>query len=216
MALSIISSVNKMHPPTPEGMVIPALTPPRYHETYIELSNDRMIFLSEDFTKEVSATLTALLLHYDNESQNEPITIYINSNGGDASALSNIYDVMQMIRAPVQTVCLGRAYSAGAFLLAAGTKGKRYIMPHAEVMIHGAQCLFPVMGEEHPINSKNYFDLLTNINTNIMKMLAKHTGHSLEKVRNDCSRDLYLDATAAKKYNLVDEIISGFRPADAE
>lgn len=186
---------------------VPELQPSKYFEAYVDLSKDRVIFLNEVFTKETSAALTALLLHYDHESQSEDIAIYINSVGGDASALTNIYDVMQMISAPVQTICLGKAYSAGAFLLAAGTKGKRFALPHSQVMIHGIQCLFPGQGEEHPINSKNYFDFLNNSNDGIMKMLAKHTGHTLDKVKLDCSKDLYLDAKDALAYGIVDEIL---------
>lgn len=180
---------------------------PKYFDTFIKLSKDRMIFLNEDFSKETASSLTALLLYYDHEAPGEDITIYINSNGGDASALTNIYDILQMMTSPVKTICIGKAYSAGAFLLAAGTKGKRFIMPHAWVMIHGIQCMFPVLGEEHPINSKNYFEFLINSNDSIMKMLAKHTGHSLEKVHTDCSKDYWMSAKEAVQYGIVDEIL---------
>lgn len=184
-----------------------AFQPPKYFETYIKLSTNRIIFLNEVFTKETSAVLTALLLHYDNESHSEDIAIYINSVGGDVSSLTNIYDVIQMIKAPVQTICLGKAYSAGAFLLAAGTKGRRYAFPHSQIMIHGIQCVFPVAGEEHPINSKNYYNFLNDNNDTVMKMLAKHTGHPLDKVKKDCLKDFYMDAKEALAYGIVDEIL---------
>lgn len=183
------------------------LSIPKYQSVYIALSSTRNVFLNEVFTKETSATLTALLLYYDNQSHTEDISIYINSVGGDASALTNIYDVIQMIEAPVQTICLSKAYSAGAFLLAAGTKGKRFIMPHAQVMIHGVQCVFPIIGEDHPTNSKHYYDFLVSSNDMVMKMLSKHTGQSLDKVKQDCSKDLFMNAKEALQYGIVDGII---------
>jgi ATP-dependent Clp protease protease subunit len=183
------------------------LHPPKYYDTYFKLSSARVIFLNEDFSKETSAALTALLLYYDHENPEEEISIYINSNGGDASALTNIYDVIQMIKAPVQTICIGRAYSAGAFLLVSGTKGHRYMFKNAEVMIHGVQCLFPIPGEEHPDNSKSYLNFLTTNNNAIMKILSKHTGHSLEKVTKDCSKDHYLNAKEALEYGIIDHIV---------
>src|SRR5271165_3282131 len=106
-----------------EEMMIPVQS--KYWETYVKLVKDRAIFLAEDFTKEVASSIAALLLHYDNEDPTKDITIYIHSNGGDVAALNCIYDVMHMITAPVKTVCIGKSYSCGAALLAAGTKGKR-------------------------------------------------------------------------------------------
>lgn len=179
----------------------------KYGETYVQLTKDRAIFIAEDFSKEMSAAVTAFLFHYDHEDPDEPITIYIHSNGGDSTALTNIYDVMQMITAPVSTVCLGKAYSAGAFLLAAGATGKRFAMPHSEIMIHGIQCQFPAYGEEHSLGSKNYFEFLEDVNDNIMKMLSKHTGHTLDKVKQDCSTDMYLTAKEALAYGIIDEIL---------
>lgn len=199
-----------MHPPLPEGMenlLSFTMQPPKYYDTYIKLSQERIIFLVEDFTKETSSALTALLLYYDNENPNEDITIYIHSDGGDATALTNIYDVMQMINSPISTICLGKAYSAGAFLLAAGSPGKRFLFPHSQVMIHGIQCSFPVIGEGHPTNSKNYFEFLKTTNDNLMKILSKHTGQPLDRIKEDCLRDIYLNAEATIEYGLADDII---------
>jgi ATP-dependent Clp protease, protease subunit len=197
-----------MHPPEGIENLLPfTLQPSKYYDTYIKLSQGRLIFLTEDFTKETSSALTALLLYYDNQNPNEDITIYIHSDGGDATALSNIYDVMQMVRSPISTVCLGKAYSAGAFLLAAGSPGKRFLFPHSQVMIHGIQCSFPGIGEGHPTNSKNYFAFLKTTNNNLMKILAKHTGQPLDRIKEDCKKDIYLDAEAAIEYGLADDII---------
>lgn len=182
----------------------PALT--GYEETYIHLSQDRVIFMAEDVTKDVAAQLSALLLYYDNQDHEEPITLYIHTNGGDASGLSNIYDVMQMIQAPIKTICLGKCYSAGAIILAAGTPGERYIFKNAKVMLHGIQCGFPIPGDDM-VTSKNYYEFLEDNNDNIMKILAKHTGHSLQKIKTDTKRDVWLDSKQAVQYGVVDHII---------
>jgi ATP-dependent Clp protease protease subunit len=178
----------------------------KYMETYVRLAKDRVIFLSEDFTKEMSTAMSAMLLYYDNQNSEEDITIYINSHGGDVSALTNIYDVIQMIKSPVKTVCIGKAYSAGALLLCAGAKGKRYAFKHAKIMIHGIQCAFPIFGYDVS-NSKNYYSFLEESNKNIMKILSTHTGHTLEKVKSDCELDVWLDAKQAQEYGIIDHIL---------
>ena len=177
-----------------------------YLETYIKLTKNRVIILSEDVTKDVASQLSALLLYYDTEDHIEPITLYINTNGGDASGLSNIYDVMQMIEAPIKTICLGKCYSAGSIILAAGTKGQRYIFKNAKVMIHGIQCAFPIPGDDM-YDSKNYYEFLEHHNDAIMKILAKHTGKTLDLIKKDTVRDVWLDAKQAVEYGIVDHII---------
>jgi ATP-dependent Clp protease, protease subunit len=184
------------------------LQPSKYYESYIRLAEHRAIFLTEEFSKELSAAITAFLMYYDHQDPKEDITIYINSNGGDASSLLNIYDVMQMIEAPVSTVCLGEAYSAGAFLLAAGAKGKRFAMPSSEIMVHSVQVsLFPMIREESSSETKNYLNFLNKTNDGIMKLFAKHTGQSISKVRKDCEKDFYLSAKEALKYGIIDGIL---------
>ncbi len=175
-------------------------------ETYVKLSKDRTIFMSENVTKDVAAELSALLLYYDNEDHETPITLYLHSNGGDASGLSNIYDVMQMISAPVKTICLGKCYSAGAVILAAGSPGQRYALKSSKVMIHGIQFVFPIPGTDI-IGSKNYYQFIDENNDNIMKILAYHTGHPLEKVKEDCKQDVWMDAKQALAYGIIDHII---------
>jgi len=180
-------------------------TPSKYYETYVKLASARMIFLSENLTKEVAAQMSAMLLYYDSLNH-EDIEIYIHSNGGDASALVNIYDVMQIVKSPIQTVCLGKAYSAAAILLAAGTKGKRFVLKHSSVMLHGIQCGFPIVGHDQ-INSKSYFEFLKNNENGILKIVAKHTGNPFNKVKEDCNRDMYLNAVEAIEYGVVDYIL---------
>jgi ATP-dependent Clp protease, protease subunit len=192
----------------PPEELLAILQPSKYYESYVRLAEHRAIFLTEDFSKELSATITAFLLYYDHQDPGEDITIYINSNGGDASSLLNIIDVIQMIEAPVSTVCLGEAYSAGAFLLAAGAKGKRYAMPHSEIMVHSVQVSpFPMIREESSSDTQNYLDFLTKTNDGIMKVFAKHTEHLVSKVKKDCEKDFYLSAREALKYGVIDQIL---------
>jgi ATP-dependent Clp protease protease subunit len=175
-------------------------------DSYIKMSKMRSIFFSEDFTKQSAAELTAMLLYYDHESHEEPIVLHLNSNGGDLSALHNIIDVMSMIKAPVKTICLGKCYSAGAVILAAGAKGERYILKNAKVMLHGVQFGYPIPGWDTAENKK-YYEFVKNNNDSLMKILSQHTGQTLSKVKNDCARELWLSAQEAVKYNLVDHII---------
>ncbi len=177
-----------------------------YADTYIKLAKHRIVIVSEDVSDTMAAELSALLLYFDNEDHEALIEMYIHSNGGAATGLANIYDVMQMISAPVKTVCLGKCYSAGAVLLAAGTKGERYAMKNSSIMIHGIQAGFPIPGHDIT-SSKNYYEFLQNNNDNIMKMLAHHTGHTLEKVKEDCKQDVWMDAKQALEYGLIDHIV---------
>ena len=108
-----------------------------YADSYVKLSGSRSIFFEEDFTIKSAAELSALLLYYDHLDQEEPITLYLHSNGGDTAGLMNIYDVMQMVKCPIKTVLMGKCYSAGAVILAAGTHGERYALRSSKVMIHG-------------------------------------------------------------------------------
>lgn len=180
----------------------------KYGNSYVDLASRRAIFIAEDFTKELGSAVSALLLNYDNISQTDEITIYIHSNGGDSAALSNIYDVIQMIHAPIKTVCLGKCYSAGAVLLSCGSKGNRFIMKNAEVMIHGIQFLFPRIQDPSQVDQENYLSFLNKINDNIMKILARQTGHTLSKIKEDCKKDVWLTAKEAVNYGLADHILS--------
>ena len=179
---------------------------PKYLDSYVKLTNARCIFITEDFTKEMSSAVSALLFHFDNES-NEEITIYISSNGGDSTALHCIVDTIQMISAPVSTVCLGTAYSAAAFLLSAGAKGRRFAMKHCEIMIHSVSCLFPLPGEASAVASKNYLGFINTVNDGVLNILVKNTGKTLKQVREDCSRDFFMTAPEAKKYGMIDDIL---------
>lgn len=175
-----------------------------YSEVYSKLASYRVIFINEEITKETASAITAFLLMYDKQNSEEDIFMYINTIGGDSAALINIYDVMQMVRSPIKTICIGKAYSAGAFILSAGTKGKRFITKNAKVMIHSAQFAFPLFSKEE---SEDFYNFVESNNKSILEILVKHTKHSLSKITKDCERDLYLDAKEAVKYGIVDRII---------
>lgn len=177
-----------------------------YADTYVKLAKNRILFVSEDVSDTMAAQLSAMLLYFDNEDHDAPIEMYIHSNGGAVTGLSNIYDVMQMISAPIKTICIGKCYSAGAVLLASGTKGERYAFKNASIMIHGIQFGFPIPGHDMT-SSQSYYDFVSTNNDNIMKMLAHHTGQPLEKLKKDCKEDVWMDAKQALEYGLIDQII---------
>lgn len=179
----------------------------KYTDIFTRLAKLRVIFLSEDITKETGSFLSALLLYYNNESDVHDITIYINSDGGDATALSNIYDVMQMIEAPVQTICVGKAYSAAAILLAAGTKGKRFMTQNADVMIHGLQVQFPLFENADKTDTEIDLQISEQYNILLMKILARHTGKDYRQIAVDCKRDLFMEPKDALAYGMIDYII---------
>lgn len=176
-----------------------------YFDTYIKAAKSRVIFFNDIVSKKSAADLVAMLLYYDNQSH-DTIFLYINSPGGDAAGLSCIYDFMQMIKSPIKTICLGKAYSAGAVLLAAGSKGERYAFKNAQIMVHGIQCLFPLLGEDIS-NSNNYYSFLKENDDKVMKIMAKHTGHPLSKIKKDCEQDLWFTADEALKYGIIDAIV---------
>lgn len=179
----------------------------KYAEIYTLLSQDRIIFLTEDLTKEVASSLCGLLIYYNSLSTTEDITIFIHTSGGDASALAGIYDIMRLIEAPISTIGMGKIYSAGAFLLASGTKGKRLMFKNADVLIHGLQATYPQAQFSDQVDNQIYYNYLEAFNNRILKILAQHTGQTLAKISQDSKRDLYLDAKSALKYGLIDKIL---------
>jgi ATP-dependent Clp protease protease subunit len=190
-----------------ENSIGSILAAPKYSACYAALARDRIIFVSEVITNDLASSFSGLLMHYDHVNQGEEIQVYINTDGGDSSALSHILDIMNMVISPISTICIGKAYSAGAFILAAGTKGKRFITKNASVMIHGVQCEFPTNRYTDQRNSQIYYDFLKSADKLVFKQLAEHTGKTYEQICEDCKKDTYFDAAAAKNYGLVDEII---------
>lgn len=175
----------------------------RAYDIYSRLLKDRIILLGSGIDDNVSNSIVAQLLFLEAEDPEKDISIYINSPGGSITAGMAIYDVMQFIKPDVQTVCIGMAASMGAFLLAAGTKGKRYALPNAEVMIH--QPLGGAQGQatEIEIAAKRILFLREKLN----QILADRTGQSIDVIAKDTDRDNFMTAERAKEYGLIDHII---------
>lgn len=174
----------------------------RSYDIYSRLLKERIIFLGEEVNEVTAGLVVAQLLFLESEDPNKDISIYINSPGGSVTAGMAIYDTMQYIKCPVSTICIGMAASMGAVLLAAGEKGKRYILPNAEVMIH--QPLGGTQGQATDI--KIAADHILKTKQKLNKILSERTGQSLEIIEKDTDRDNWLDAQQALEYGLVDAI----------
>lgn len=176
----------------------------RAYDIYSRLLKDRIIFLGTEIDDMVANAVIAQLLFLESQDKAKEIKLYINSPGGSVTAGLAIYDTMQHIGPDVSTICVGMAASMGAVLLAGGAAGKRFALPNAEVMIH--QVLGGVQGQATDI--KIHAERILVMKENLNKILAKHTGQSLAKVTADTERDNFMDAEAAKKYGLIDAVIS--------
>lgn len=176
----------------------------RSYDIYSRLLNDRIIMLTEEVNDTTASLVIAQLLYLEGQDPDKDISFYINSPGGSVTAGLAIFDTMQYIKCDVSTICIGMAASMGAFLLAAGAKGKRYCLPNSEVMIH--QPLGGIMGSatDVEIRSRN----LKKTKDKLNRMLADFTGRSLEEIVRDTDRDNFLSAEEAKAYGLVDEVIA--------
>src|SRR6185503_16930783 len=175
----------------------------RAYDIYSRLLKERIIFLGEPIDDAVANTLIAQLLFLDAESSKEDIKIYVNSPGGSVTSALALYDTIQHVKANVATICIGQAASAAAVLLAAGTKGKRYALPNARVLIH--QVMGGVEGQQKDVEIQAREML--RIKNQINQILAKHTGQSMAKIERDSDRDYFMTAEEAKKYGIIDKII---------
>ena len=176
----------------------------RAYDIYSRLLKDRIIFMGEQVQDSMANTVIAQMLFLESEDPDKDINLYINSPGGSVTAGLAIYDTMQYIKPDIATICMGQATSMGALLLAAGAKGKRYALPHARVMIH--QPLGGVQGQATDIDIQA--KEILKIKELIHNILVKHTGQTLEKIRQDTERDYFMDAEEAMGYGIVDRIIS--------
>ena len=176
----------------------------RSYDIYSRLLKDRIINLADEVNKVTANLVVAQLLFLEAEDPDKDIMLYINSPGGVITDGMAIYDTMQYIKCDVSTICMGMAASMGSFLLAGGAKGKRFALPHAEIMIHqplgGAQgqATDIAIQAEHIIKIKNRMN----------EMLAQNTGQPLEKIKNDVERDYFMTAEEAKAYGIIDEVIT--------
>lgn len=173
------------------------------YDIYSRLLEERIIFLSGPISDEVANVVIAQFLFLEKVDPSKDITIYINSPGGSVSATLAMYDTMQLIKCDVSTVCVGIAASGGSVILMGGTKGKRYTLPHSEVMIH--QPMGGVEGQATDISIHAQHIVQTKELLN--QMIAKHTGRDVKKVRDDTERDKFMTAEEALKYGIVDKII---------
>jgi len=176
----------------------------RSYDIYSRLLKDRVIFLDSEVTDESASLIVAQLLFLESEDPDKDISLYINSPGGSVTAGLAIYDTMQYIKPDVSTICVGMAASMGAFLLAAGAKGKRYALPNAEIMIH--QPLGGMRGQAEDM--RIHAEQILRVRDNLNKILSQRTGQPLEKIQKDTDRDNFLTAIEAVEYGLIDRVIS--------
>ena len=175
----------------------------RSYDIFSRLLNDRIIFLSEEVNDTTASLIVAQLLYLEAQDPDKDIQFYINSPGGSVTAGMAIYDTMQYIKCDVSTICIGMAASMGAFLLSAGTKGKRYALPNAEIMIH--QPLGGTKGQT--TDMKIHVERMLKIKAHLNEILAENTGKELSVIENDTERDYFMTAEEAKEYGLIDKVI---------
>ncbi len=175
----------------------------RSYDIFSRLLNDRIIFLGEEVNDTTASLVVAQLLHLESQDPDKDIQLYINSPGGSVTAGMAIYDTMQYVRCDVSTICVGLAASMGAFLLAAGAKGKRIALPNAEIMIHQ-----PSAGTQGQITDMAiHLKRLEIIKTRMNRILAENTGKPIEVVTADCERDNFMSAEEAMAYGLIDKVL---------
>ena len=178
----------------------------RSYDIYSRLLEDRIIFLADQVTDATASLVVAQLLYLEAKDPDKDIQLYIDSPGGSITAGMAIYDTMQYLKCDVSTICIGMAASMGAFLLAAGEKGKRFALPNSEVMIH--QPLIAGGGlSGQTTDIKIYTDHLVNTKKKMNEILAERTGQTYEKLCEDTERDNFMTAQEAKEYGLIDEVI---------
>lgn len=176
----------------------------RWVDIYTRLGVERILFLGQEVNDAVANSLVAQMLYLDSEDSSKPVYLYINSPGGSVTAGLAIYDTMQYVKSDVVTICVGLAASMGAFLLAAGTKGKRVALPHSRIMIHQ-----PLGGTSQRQASDIEIEAreILRIKDMLNRSLADMSGQPLEKVERDTDRDYFLSAAEAKDYGLIDRVI---------
>lgn len=175
----------------------------RAYDIFSRLLKDRIVFLGTVITDEVSNLITAQLLFLESEDPEREIYFYINSPGGSVTSGLAIYDTMQYIKPQISTLCLGQAASMAALLLAAGTKSKRFALPHSRIMIHQPLGGFQGAATDVDIQAREILRMREELNS----ILMKHTGQSLKKIEKDTDRDLFMTGKQAVEYGLVDEVI---------
>jgi ATP-dependent Clp protease protease subunit len=176
----------------------------RAYDIYSRLLRDRIVFLGSVVTDDVANLIAAQLLFLESEDPERDIFCYINSPGGSVTAGLAIYDTMQYVRPQISTVCVGQAASMGALLLAAGSKGKRFALPHSRIMIHQPLGGFQGQATDVDIQAREILRMREELNN----ILVRHTGQSLKRIEKDTDRDFFMTGKQAQEYGLVDEVIA--------
>ena len=208
-----------MHPVdtfTPQNYMVPNVVETtsrgeRAYDLYSRLLKDNIIFLQTPIDDTVASLLSAQLIHLESENPDKDINIYINSPGGDITALFAIYDTMQFVRNDIATICLGQAASAAAVLLAAGTKGKRLALPHSRILLHQP---YGQVGYGQVTDLELAAKEILRMRELLEQILSEHTGQPIEKVHEDTDRDFVLEAEEALEYGIIDTVISSRESAD--
>ncbi len=175
----------------------------RSYDIYSRLLKDRIIFIGEPIDDHLASVVVAQLLFLESEDPEKEISVYINSPGGSVTSGMAIFDTMKYIKPPISTICVGLAASMGAFLLAAGDRGKRYALPHAEIMIH--QPLGGINGQAEDI--KIHADWMVKTREKLNKILSENTGQPLTVIEKDTDRDNFMTASEAVDYGLIDRVL---------
>lgn len=172
-------------------------------DIFSRLLKDRIIFLGSAINDEIANVIIAQMLFLDSEEPEKDIMLYINSPGGHVTAGLAIYDTMQYLHCDVATICMGEAASMGSFLLAAGTKGKRYALPHARIMIHQPAAGFQGQASDIDIHARELLKMRDTFN----ELYSKHTGQSADKIKKDTDRDTFMSPEMAREYGIIDEVL---------
>jgi ATP-dependent Clp protease protease subunit len=175
----------------------------RGYDIYSRLLKDRIVFLGGGIDDHIANLVIAQLLFLESEDPEKDIHLYINSPGGLVTAGLAIYDTIQYLKTPVSTICVGQAASMGAVLLAAGTKGKRYALPHARIMIHQPLGGFQGQASDISIHAQEILRLRDDLNL----ILARHTGQPIERIAADTERDFFMGSDAASEYGIIDDVV---------
>jgi ATP-dependent Clp protease protease subunit len=176
----------------------------RAYDIYSRLLKDRLVFIVGPVEDHMANLVVAQLLYLESENPNKDIHLYINSPGGVVSAGLSIYDTMQFINCDVSTICVGQAASMGALLLAGGTKGKRFALPHSRIMVHQPSAGYQGQATDISIHAEEVLELKRRLN----EIMAKHTGQTLKTIEKDLERDNFMSAESAVEYGLIDTVLA--------
>ena len=176
----------------------------RAYDIYSRLLKERIIFLGSSVSDDVANAIVAQLLFLEADNPEKDITFYVNSPGGSVTAGMSIYDTMQYVKCDIATLCMGQAASMGAFLLAAGTDGKRYSLPNARIMIHQPMGGFQGQATDIDIQAKEILRMKDDLN----RLLAHHTKNTLKKIAADTERDYFMSASEAQEYGIIDKVLT--------